>query len=122
MIGGAPFNVARHLQAFGLHPLLISRVGDDTLGDELMAALDGFGLDLEGIQIDSGHPTGSARIRMRENWHTFEILPDQAYDHIESGTALLAATGSSPPAGLFRHPRATRRGFEEHLADPPRQR
>jgi len=32
VLGGAPFNVAWHLQAFGLQPLLVSRVGDDSYG------------------------------------------------------------------------------------------
>ena len=32
VLGGAPFNVAWHLQGFGLNPLFISRVGDDPLG------------------------------------------------------------------------------------------
>ena len=32
VLGGAPFNVAWHLQAFGCKPLLISRVGDDPMG------------------------------------------------------------------------------------------
>ena len=29
VLGGAPFNVAWHLQAFGEAPLFVSRVGDD---------------------------------------------------------------------------------------------
>ncbi len=32
VLGGAPFNVAWHLQGFGRAPLFISRVGDDPLG------------------------------------------------------------------------------------------
>ncbi|MBA1332725.1 carbohydrate kinase, partial [Candidatus Endoriftia persephone str. Guaymas] len=32
VLGGAPFNVAWHLQALGAAPLFISRVGDDSLG------------------------------------------------------------------------------------------
>ena len=71
---GAPFNIARHLRAFGLHPSLISRVGDDTDGDELMAALDGFGIDIAWIQIDSNFQTGNVRIHMQGNGHTFEIF------------------------------------------------
>ena len=32
VLGGAPFNIAWHLQAFKQSPLFISRVGDDPLG------------------------------------------------------------------------------------------
>ena len=31
VLGGAPYNVARHLRAFQQHPILISRVGNDAL-------------------------------------------------------------------------------------------
>ena len=39
VLGGAPFNVAWHLQAFGEAPHFISRVGDDAEGDEIQAAM-----------------------------------------------------------------------------------
>ncbi len=32
VLGGAPFNVAWHLQALGDDPTFISQIGDDTLG------------------------------------------------------------------------------------------
>ena len=32
VLGGAPFNVAWHLEAFGLRPLMITRVGADDIG------------------------------------------------------------------------------------------
>ena len=33
VLGGAPFNVAWHLQGFGLAPLFMSRIGEDAEGD-----------------------------------------------------------------------------------------
>jgi fructokinase len=35
VLGGAPFNVAWHLQGFGLSPLLVSRVGNDARGQQI---------------------------------------------------------------------------------------
>ena len=35
-LGGAPFNVACHLRAAGITASLVSRIGDDRLGDEAM--------------------------------------------------------------------------------------
>ncbi|MES9966998.1 MAG: carbohydrate kinase, partial [Sedimenticola sp.] len=35
VLGGAPFNVAWHLQAFQAEPLFISRIGNDPLGREI---------------------------------------------------------------------------------------
>ena len=45
VLGGAPFNVAWNLRGLGQDPLLVSRVGKDELGDRILDAMDGFGLD-----------------------------------------------------------------------------
>ena len=45
--GGAPMNVAIHLNNFGLEPAFISRVGDDDLGSELMEYLGKQGLNID---------------------------------------------------------------------------
>ncbi|GAB6039968.1 carbohydrate kinase family protein [Endothiovibrio diazotrophicus] len=82
VLGGAPFNVAWHLQGFGLRPRVVSRVGDDPLGQRVLDAMAGWGMTTEGVQRDPDHPTGQVRITMEGSSHRFEILPDQAYDFI----------------------------------------
>jgi fructokinase len=88
VLGGAPFNVARHLQGFGCEPLFVSRVGDDERGQQVREAMREWGMDLAGLQLDPAHPTGTVQIAMRGYSHTFDILPDQAYDYIEAEAAL----------------------------------
>lgn len=88
VLGGAPFNVARHLQGFELEPLFISRVGDDRRGEQVRAAMAEWGMDRAGLQRDAQHPTGSVRIAMQGTQHTFDILPQQAYDYIDADLAL----------------------------------
>ena len=58
VLGGAPFNVAWHLQAFGKRPHLISRVGDDAEGQEIRTAMRDWGMSEAGLQTGSG-PGGS---------------------------------------------------------------
>ena len=82
VLGGAPFNVAWHLQGFGLAPLFISRVGDDPLGHRVREAMHHHGMDTSGLQLDSSHPTGKVTITLSGSSHSFEIMPDQAYDYI----------------------------------------
>lgn len=82
VLGGAPFNVARHLQVFGLQPIMTTRIGNDGLGRELLNDMSRLGLDQSGVQRDSIYPTGQVRIHLENTGHRFEILPDQAYDHI----------------------------------------
>lgn len=52
ILGGAPFNVAWNLQAFGLSPLFISRIGDDSYGITIKEAMQNWGMDLRGLQLD----------------------------------------------------------------------
>jgi fructokinase len=94
VLGGAPFNVAWHLQGFGLKPLLISRIGHDDSGAELLARMEQWGMDLRGVQQDETHPTGRVEVRMHAGGHDFDILPDQAYDYIQSEPALQLLEGN----------------------------
>jgi len=82
ILGGAPFNVARHLRAFGLNPILISRTGNDEFRNVLLNAMGHFGMETLGVQCDPTHPTGQVRVHVGKEGHRFEILPDQAYDFI----------------------------------------
>lgn len=83
VLGGAPFNVARHLQAFGCEPLLLSRVGDDALGRDVLATMAGSGMDTRGVQLDRQYPTGQVKVHLENGGHRFEILDLQAYDAID---------------------------------------
>lgn len=98
VLGGAPFNVAWHLQGFGRAPLFISRVGDDPLGHQVKDAMHNHGMDASGLQLDSLHPTGKVTITMSGKNHSFEIIPDQAYDYIDQG-----ALPPLPDSTLFYH-------------------
>lgn len=88
VLGGAPFNVARHLHGFGCQPLFISRVGNDVRGEQVRQAMQDWGMDLSGLQLDHDHPTGIVQIAMQGKSHTFDILAEQAYDYIDAETAL----------------------------------
>ena len=82
VLGGAPFNVAWHLQGFGLAPLFVSRIGEDELGEQILAAMTSWGMDTRGVQKDPRHPTGRVVVNFHENEPSYEIVPEQAYDFI----------------------------------------
>ncbi len=94
VLGGAPFNVAWNLQAFGLRPLFISRLGNDRPGQQIRAAMQDWGMDLGGLQTDPEHPTGTVQIRIENNEPGFHILPEQAYDYIDSRSLPALETAS----------------------------
>ena len=101
VLGGAPFNVAWHLQGFGLGPLLISRIGDDEAGRRVRRAMQDWGMDTDGVQTDADHPTGAVHVSLREGQPSFDILPDQAYDHLDAGAA--ASMTAAQPSALVYH-------------------
>lgn len=101
VLGGAPFNVARHLAGFGWPPLLISRVGRDEAQAKVLKAMARYGMDASCIQIDPLHPTGSVKVELNEAGHRFDILDYQAYDHIHQGMARLGALAARPQLVYF---------------------
>jgi len=82
VLGGAPFNVAWHLQAFGLAPCFISRVGDDVQADNIRQAMDMWGMTTAQLQTDYDHPTGAVQISFNNGEPSYAILTNQAYDFI----------------------------------------
>ncbi|MET0102496.1 MAG: carbohydrate kinase [Sedimenticola sp.] len=87
VLGGAPFNVAWHLQAFQAEPLFISRIGNDALGREIRQRMEYWGMDIAGLQLDSTHPTGEVKITLEEGEPSYDIVAQRAYDYI-AGDAL----------------------------------
>ena len=101
VLGGAPFNVARHLKAFGQNPVLISSLGNDALSAEVMAAMTSNGMETLGVQCNPHYPTGRVTVHMRGNEHRFEILPHQAYDYINPSEARSAVLSVNPELVYF---------------------
>ncbi len=84
VLGGAPFNVAWHLQALGLSPLFVSRVGSDEEGALVRAAMDAWGMDSRGLQNDPVRPTGRVGVSLVDGEPRYEIVEDCAYDAIDA--------------------------------------
>lgn len=81
--GGAPMNVAYHLQKLGLQTALISRVGQDERGEGLLSLLQQSGVTTAYVQKDSEQPTGVVNATVHEsNEVTYEIVHPVAWDFI----------------------------------------
>ncbi len=85
VLGGAPFNVAWHLQGFGHAPVFVSRIGTDEAGRRVLSQMAAWGMDTRGVQIDPDHPTGAVNVSLRGGQPSYDIVPDQAYDHVAAG-------------------------------------
>ncbi len=90
--GGAPFNVAYHLHQLGCPVRVVSAVGDDFLGSELIRRLDGWGIGTGLIARHPGVSTGYVRASINERGDAhYEIARDVAWDRIENTPALAEA-------------------------------
>jgi len=82
--GGAPMNVAVHLQNLGINSSMISRVGNDDLGKELMTFLKSRGVNTDLIQVDQSSETGIVRVNIDKNESpTYTIVEKVAWDYID---------------------------------------
>lgn len=93
VIGGAPFNVARHLAAFMAPALMITRIGDDRNGQAVRAEFERFVMPETGLQVDPMEETGRVVVERNGQGHRFTILPRQAYDFIDPAAAVASLSG-----------------------------
>lgn len=77
-------NVAVHLQNLGQHPQMISRVGHDELGKELLNFLREKGVNTDLIQQGETHLTGVVKANISDkNEVTYKIVQPVAWDYIQ---------------------------------------
>jgi fructokinase len=82
--GGAPFNVAAHLAQLGVSASILSAVGQDSLGDEILEVAKDKGVNIEFVvRARIGLPTGTgiATVDAMGN-ATYELVQPVAWDEI----------------------------------------
>jgi len=108
VLGGAPFNVAWNLRGLGSHPLMVSAVGQDEAGEEVIEAMRRWGLDGSALQVLPDHTTGRVDIELSGGEPSYRFWDDVAYDHIRVTDAVEAGS----PWGIFYHGSLALRGEE----------
>lgn len=98
VLGGAPFNVAWHLQALGNQPSFISSVGNDKSGKQILTAMRNWGMDTTTVQIDPVHPTGQVEVKVIDGEPDYTITSGCAYDFIVAN-----AINPIPKSGILYH-------------------
>jgi len=83
-IGGAPLNVALRLQSLGAKSYIISRIGNDENGSDLLQYINGKGVDTSNIQKDEIYKTGCVNVTLDKTGSAqYEIEYPVAWDKIE---------------------------------------
>ncbi|WEV41567.1 carbohydrate kinase [Bifidobacterium sp. ESL0682] len=78
--GGAPVNFAYHATMNGAEGHAISAVGEDPLGDELVAATEKSGV--ESIVQRNAWPTSTVEVALKNGIPEYTIIKGVAWDHI----------------------------------------
>jgi fructokinase len=78
-LGGAPANFTFQCRSLGADASLVTRVGDDDLGREVLDRFRSLGLPADTVQIDPASPTGTVDVALAPDGQPlFTIRPDAA--------------------------------------------
>jgi len=81
--GGAPLNVAYHLNKRGIKANIFSRVGNDIYGHQLSSLIHSWGVGRDFLQVDTKYPTSQVLAKMNGTEVSYEIVSPVAWDFIE---------------------------------------
>jgi fructokinase len=91
-MGGAPANFAYHACALGADGRVISRVGDDALGRELIDRLARLRVDTGCVEVDPALPTGTVSVEVSPTGEPHFIIDEGvAWDNLAGEAAGRAA-------------------------------
>lgn len=86
-IGGAPANFAYHVKQFGLPSCVVSAVGDDALGKEIIENFESKGLNMLVDMVP--YPTGTVQVEIDQaGIPQYDIKENVAWDNIPFSPAL----------------------------------
>lgn len=87
--GGAPMNVCYHVGKLGATSSMITRIGKDKWGDDLLEVLKNLQVDTSYVQIDEAVPTGTVDAVPNEfNEVEYVFATPSAWDFIQPNEAI----------------------------------
>ncbi|XMO85586.1 carbohydrate kinase [Algibacter sp. AS12] len=95
-IGGAPLNVALRAKSFDNHVSMISAIGNDHLGKELLSYLKEHEINTECIQVLEHYKTGEVKVFLDEKGSaSYTIEYPSSWDKIELKDSLIDTVKAS---------------------------
>jgi fructokinase len=95
-LGGAPLNVAYHLNKLGCPAYPVSRIGRDFLGEETTRRLKAAGIPDDLVQVDAAQHTGAVVVSINNDGDaSYTILEPASWDFIEMQPELQAAAAGA---------------------------
>jgi fructokinase len=82
-LGGAPANFAHHARELGARAQVITRVGSDLLGREVIQRFESMNLCIDAIQLDEVEPTGTVAVKLAsEGLPQYTFAESAAWDRL----------------------------------------
>lgn len=118
--GGAPCNVAFHAARLGDRGVIVTRVGNDARGDELLAFLRERAVDIGVVQRDRTRPTGTVSVTIEDSDPRYTITQDVAWDYIaaeDDARALMRMADAVCVGSLAQRSEASCTAIQRLLSD-----
>ncbi len=109
-LGGAPLNVAGHIVRLGGQAMIVSALGNDSLGHDAAAALDGLGVD-SSLVHRSSCATGYAEILLEDGIPSYRFNDPAAWDGVvHPKLSKIILTQGSKGSACYERGRVSRSG------------
>jgi len=83
-IGGAPLNVCYHLNRAGIKSSIVSKIGQDEFGRQLLTELNDLAVNVGYLIQSNVYPTSTVEVSLDKNGTpTYSIVENVAWDYIE---------------------------------------
>ena len=120
-LGGAPANFVYHARAMGADASLISRVGDDPFGREILERLFAFGVPACDVSLDAAHPTGTVDVELATDGQPRYVINEGvAWDYILADATESAAEADAICFGTLAQRNEASRASIRALLDASR--
>ena len=123
-LGGAPFNVVCNARELGAKAAIVSRIGDDDFGKEILVAVKKKGVDSQYVTVDTHYPTGTVSVLLDKNGKPdFTINKNVAWDFLSwnDNMKLVAASCDAIAFGsLAQRSPVTRETIRRFLKSVPK--
>ena len=124
-MGGAPANFAYHAHALGAKSQVITRIGNDDLGCEIIRRFQAMALPRNTVQVDAVAPTGTATVSLSgDGLAHFSIQDNVAWDFLAATPEALAAARQADAicfGSLAQRSQTSRNTIQQLIAAAPAQ-
>jgi fructokinase len=123
-LGGAPVNFAYHAHALGARVRVITRIGNDNYGRDVLRRFREIGLPDTTVQLDEVAPTGTATVALSgDGLAHFTIQENVAWDSIAATTGAIALAQAADAicfGSLAQRSQISRDAIQQIVAETPR--